>query len=457
MPFPPVKSSLTERPESRPLSSLSFRYADAVPGAAEGAGLGAKTLAQSRRHVWAVCLAALSGSFVLGSYGFTRNASTSMFLTEFGASAMPYNMAVVPLVMCLAAWLFNKGLSRFGSLRALLLSFVFFGAALGSALSFIYEQSHWAVAVFDVIVQVFVVVMIEQHWSFFNSVLSERQAKSYNGLILTAFSVGPMITGGLTGVLALKIGSEGIMLTGLLLLLVPALLMAVAYWLIGTSDLPQSERIDYNRTQSSKHTGFSQNIALIKNTPILLLLVMLTLCSQMVAATVACNYNYALEAARHSRDFMTSYMGTIWMYSNVVTLFCQLVAAPFLLRRLQLRTILMLVPALNFVFMLAFLSHQTLALSAFAYAAYKCLDYSLFKAAKEIFYIPHNFDVRYRVKQIIDSLLYRFSNGAAAVGLIALIPLGALVGLHVFAPLVLLTCVAWFVVCLRIPTRGRPD
>ena len=133
MPFPPVKSSLTERPESRPLSSLSFRYADAVPGAAEGAGLGAKTLAQSRRHVWAVCLAALSGSFVLGSYGFTRNASTSMFLTEFGASAMPYNMAVVPLVMCLAAWLFNKGLSRFGSLRALLLSFVFFGAALGSA------------------------------------------------------------------------------------------------------------------------------------------------------------------------------------------------------------------------------------------------------------------------------------------------------------------------------------
>jgi len=454
MPFPPVSSSPIERPDSLTLESLSSRYNEVGSSSLKN---GAPHYAQSRRHIGAVCLAALSGAFVLGSYGFTRNASTAMFLTEFGASAMPYNMAVVPLFMCLAAWLFNRALSRFGSLRALLLSLVFFGATLGSALSFIFEQSRWAVAVFDVIVQVFVVVTIEQHWSFFNSILSERQAKSYNGFILTAFSVGPMITGGLTGVLAQKIGSEGIMLTGLLMLLVPALLMAVAYWLIGTSTIEQSERIDYNRTQSVRHSSLRENVSLIKNTPILVLLVLLTLCSQMVAATVACNYNYAMEAARHSRDYMTAYMGTIWMYSNIVTLFCQLVAAPFLLRRLQLRTILMLVPLLNFVFTLTFMAHQTLALSAFAYAAYKCLDYSLFKAAKEIFYIPHSFDVRYRVKQLIDSLFYRFSNGVAAVGLIALIPLGAAAGMHVFAPLVLLTCAVWFVVCLRIPTRARPD
>ncbi|HOX22038.1 MAG TPA: hypothetical protein PLL10_01130, partial [Elusimicrobiales bacterium] len=369
------------------------------------------------KHFTAVCLAALSGSLVLGSYGFTRNASTALFLNTFGAANMPYNMAVVPLAMFAAAWLLNKALSRFGSLRALLLSFLFFLVLLGLALLFIDGgQSQWAVALFDIVVQVFVVVMIEQHWSFFNSVLSETQAKTYNGPILTLLSTGPMITGGLTGLLAEKIGTKGIMLTGLAMILPAMLLMILAYRLVVSSDPEEGRRLaaDIGNHARPSNTIYD-NLAIIKNTRILQQLVFLTLCSQMVAATVACNYNYMLEKAGHSQDYMTAYMGKIWMYSSVITLLCQFLLTPILLRKFSLRAVLTFVPVLNCVFMLAFAVFPSLGMSAFVYAAYKCLDYAMFKAAKEIFYIPQSFEVRYKVKQIIDSLLYRLAGGIAAL------------------------------------------
>jgi len=43
----------------------------------------------------------------------------------------------------------------------------------------------------------------------------------------------------------------------------------------------------------------------------------------------------------------------------------------------------------------------------------KPIDYSLFRAAKKILYIPFSFDVRYRAKEVIDVFGYRFGKGAS--------------------------------------------
>ena len=64
---------------------------------------------------------------------------------------------------------------------------------------------------------------------------------------------------------------------------------------------------------------------------------------------------------------------------------------------------------------------------AIAFLLFKALDYSLFRAAKEILYIPLSFDARYRAKQVIDSFGYRFAKGGSAgvitvIGFAMLIP-----------------------------------
>jgi AAA family ATP:ADP antiporter len=52
-----------------------------------------------------------------------------------------------------------------------------------------------------------------------------------------------------------------------------------------------------------------------------------------------------------------------------------------------------------------------------AYLFFKTMDYSLFRAAKEVLYIPFPFDVRYRAKELIDAWGYRFGKGGASLAI----------------------------------------
>ena len=50
-----------------------------------------------------------------------------------------------------------------------------------------------------------------------------------------------------------------------------------------------------------------------------------------------------------------------------------------------------------------------------AFALFKTIDYSTFRAAKEILYIPLSFDARYRAKEVIDVFGYRFGKLSLAI------------------------------------------
>ncbi len=57
------------------------------------------------------------------------------------------------------------------------------------------------------------------------------------------------------------------------------------------------------------------------------------------------------------------------------------------------------------------IARPSLFTGALAYLLFKSFDYSIFRASKEIFYIPLSFDCRYRAKEVIDSFGYRASKG----------------------------------------------
>jgi ATP/ADP translocase len=89
-----------------------------------------------------------------------------------------------------------------------------------------------------------------------------------------------------------------------------------------------------------------------------------------------------------------------------------------------------------------------LTTGAAAFTAFKALDYSLFRAAKEMLYIPLSFDARYRAKSVIDAFGYRAAKGGmsgllAAVGrcsggiAAAAYPLVAIVAAGLWLPLAL--------------------
>ena len=46
---------------------------------------------------------------------------------------------------------------------------------------------------------------------------------------------------------------------------------------------------------------------------------------------------------------------------------------------------------------------------------FKAFDYSIFRAAKEVLYIPLGFDARYRAKEVIDVFCYRTGKGGSSL------------------------------------------
>jgi len=68
-----------------------------------------------------------------------------------------------------------------------------------------------------------------------------------------------------------------------------------------------------------------------------------------------------------------------------------------------------------------------------AFFLFKAFDYSLFRAAKEVLYVPLSFDERYRTKQIIDVFAYRTGKGASSVVIVILQRAGVLVNNYFLA------------------------
>ena len=77
------------------------------------------------------------------------------------------------------------------------------------------------------------------------------------------------------------------------------------------------------------------------------------------------------------------------------------------------------IPIVHVATAAALILRPSLFTGSLAYIVFKSLDYSIFRAGKEIFYIPLSFDSRYRAKEVIDSFGYRMSKGGIA-GLAAL-------------------------------------
>jgi AAA family ATP:ADP antiporter len=156
-----------------------------------------------------------------------------------------------------------------------------------------------------------------------------------------------------------------------------------------------------------------------------------------------------------NQDARSAYLGAFWAMVNGLAFLMQFVATPLLLRRLPLAALLVGIPVLHICTSGLMLSHPALWTAALALLLFKGLDYSVFRASKEILYIPLSFDARYRAKQVVDAFNYRFSKGAAA-GIISLINgLGGALPGWAYPAASLLAAGSWALAALPLAGGGR--
>ena len=92
------------------------------------------------------------------------------------------------------------------------------------------------------------------------------------------------------------------------------------------------------------------------------------------------------------------------------------------------------------------------ATMAVAKVASKCFDYSIFRAAKEILYIPLSHEEKTQGKALIDILTYRVAKGAVSA-LLLLLQWLALSGVWLLSGITLTVVAVWLGTAVAIARR----
>lgn len=344
----------------------------------------------------------VSAAFLLGGYEFIRVAADSLFISAYGAAQRPHVMVVSAIVTIGFVYIFSRLLSFVGSLKALMCTFLI---ALGVfVLDYLIIASgiRFGVVLFYLFSQSYIVILFEQYWSFIDSILKKEEAKTYNGPIIGITSAGTITAGWIIKKFAASLGTKMFILLGAASMIPSLALFYFAYKMAGEPKPEKGEK---------EAGGGTLHLSLFRTHSTLLYLALVIALSQGLSTVVQLNYLTTIERSIPLEDARTAFMGNFWMMVSVVSGVFQFIVAPVLLRFFSLRAAMALIPCVHLLIGAAMFGSGSLTIAALAYGGFKVVDYSLFRAGKEVIYIPFGFDVRYRAKQVIDAIVYRFSKG----------------------------------------------
>lgn len=343
-----------------------------------------------------------AATLLLFGYEFVRSVSSSLFIGFYGADRLPIVMTISPLATLAMVYGYGWLISVVGPRRALSICSLGCAAVITACYVGLASDIALASAVLYVFREAYIVLLVEQYWSFINSTVDKQHARAFNGPITGFGSIGAIAGATMVKLSAGALGSETLLLFAAVSLLPAAFLSDLAYS-CGGEPRPSSTELHGKQGQLGLGEFFRQ-----RRLVLLLVLVMLT---QALNTALDLRFSGLVEHAFPSKDLRTAYLGGFYATLNAAAFVLQFGLVPLLLRWVPLRIIHTAIPLVHASMAALLIAFPVLGVGALAFGAFKTLDYSLFRAAKEILYIGLPFDSRYRAKAVIDAFGYRLAKG----------------------------------------------
>lgn len=368
-------------------------------------------------------LMAIAAFFTLMGYELIRSAATVLFKTAYGAENLPLVMAAMPVAAFLGVALYGRILSHLGPRRTLLVTSLGSGLLILCCYFVVISGSREITPVLYLLKEIYIVLLIEQYWSYINSNLSTANAKKLNGPITGIAGLGGALGGILVGMTAIEWGTETMLLLAAISVIPAALVSNTTYRIHG-------EPVAVSSREHSGHMGWGW----LKQNSTLRYLLAIVLISQLVSAVLDLKFQSLLSLEYAGRpDEETAFQGWFWGTLNTSAVILQFIIVPLLMTFLALRWVHILMPVVHIVAIGFAIASPSILTVGTAFFLFKVFDYSLFRAAKEVLYIPLGFDERYRAKQIIDAFGYRTGKGMSSVVIVLLQRAGVLMSNYYLA------------------------
>lgn len=378
---------------------------------------------QTNAEYRVAALMATSALFTLAGYEFIRSASTVLFKNAYGAENLPLVMAAMPVVVFAGVALYGWILSQLGPRRTLLVTSLGSAFVIAACYVVLLTGSKTITPVLFLFKEFYIVLLIEQYWSYINSSVSQSTAKKVNGPVTGIAGIGGAIGGTLVGMSAESFGTETMVLLAAVALIPAALVSDTTYRLHGEPQLPE-------KSENHGHLG----LPLFKENPLLISLIAIVLSSQVIAAVLDFKFQSLLSLEYAGQpDKETAFQGWFWGTLNTSVLILQFIIAPLLLSFIAIRWIHLMMPVIHIAAISFAIIEPNVFTVGTAFFLFKAFDYSIFRAAKEVLYVPLGFDERYRAKEVIDVFGYRTGKGGSSVVIVLLQKAGVMMNNYYLA------------------------
>ena len=300
-----------------------------------------------RDHVRLALMMASTAMFTLAGYELMRSASTVLFKQTYGAENLPMVMAAMPFVMFVGVWGYGRLLSAVGPRRTLNATTLLAAGVILVAWALYRVGMVWMTPILFLVKEFYVVLLIEQYWSYMNSRFTPEAAKRLNGPITGVAGLGSVAGGWAVAQLAVPLGTDLLIPLAALALLPSAWLANRTYARFGE---PQPEQASVEPAAASGPVSKSDSLGwqTITQSKQLAALLAVVLATQIIAAVLDFKFQGLLSEAFVGRpDEETAFQGQFWFYLNSAAVTFQFVLTPLLLSFLALRVVHLLMPLVH--------------------------------------------------------------------------------------------------------------
>lgn len=362
-----------------------------------------------------VGLLSLLSFLIIGGYAIARPAIDSLFLSHYSPNMLPYAWVSMALVTAGTIGIYNRYNTRFSLLTLFGAASVFSSATLALLLICIQAKVPHSVFLLYVWKEVYIVLLVEIFWSFSDVVFSIEKARRVYGWLLAASSFGGLLGNFCVGYVAKSLGTVVTLWLLLPLILVCLAISAVISRFAGDR-LPSSMK--------EKKTHWQDAFKVVWTSKYLMPLLLLVAVVQMSVTFIDFEVSTAMQRVFTDIDARTNAIGNLHAAIDVFALLLQATTSP-ILRSFGVAWVLLLIPCfVGSVVLGALIFPKVVWMVLSVKGVVKAFDYSLFRAAKEILYIPLSRIEKTQGKGVIDILVYRFSKGGSSVLLMMIVFFG---------------------------------
>ncbi len=340
--------------------------------------------------------------FVLFSYPLVRSSAGAIFYDVYSSAEYSFATFIGVVVLMVMIAINNHLQSRIGVQKLYLFTGIF--TILAFILAFIGHKAgikEMAYVLFA-IKESYIVLLVHTCLAFANAVYDLEQFKRLIGPIGAAGSIGGIIGGQLTSMLATNYGTEFVFYISLFIIL----FTVISFYMTKEVEV---KGLDANRsiTPIKAIRGVKKYVFLIG---------LVVALSQFVIFIADLQFNIVFEKVVSTKDARTAYLGKFYSYINILSLFLQFVILPYVLIRVKTKYIFMFIPLLYLVLVFGGLSFGvgSIFVIGAVFITMKGTDYSIFAAAKDVMYHPLLSLQKFGAKYITDMFVYRLSKAFIA-------------------------------------------